>query len=90
MTHLSDYVNPYIGTISYLLQATKPLVHLPHGMAQIRPVLDEAIRDHYLAPVIYGFPASRCRVMPDTDSADCSMNLFSQILDVSIWPFSIG
>ena len=68
MTHLSDYVNPYIGTISYLLQATKPLVHLPHGMAQIRPVLDEAIRDHYLAPVIYGFPASRCRVMPDTGS----------------------
>ena len=66
MTHYSDYVDPYIGSISYLLGATQPLVHLPHSMAQIRPVHDEGIRDHYLAPVIYGFPANRCRVMPDT------------------------
>ncbi len=66
MTHYSDYVDPYIGSISYLLAATQPLVHLPHSMAQIRPVHDEGIRDHYLAPVIYGFPANRCRVMPDT------------------------
>ena len=68
MTHYADYVDPYIGSVSYLLQATRPLVHLPHGMAQIRPIHDETIRDHYLAPVIYGFPANRFRVMPDTGS----------------------
>ena len=65
----SDYVDPHIGTISHLLRATEPLVHLPHGMAQIRPVLDENIHDHYLAPVIYGFPANRSRIMPDAGMA---------------------
>ena len=69
MTHYSDYVDPYIGSISYLLKATQPLVHLPHAMAQIRPVLDESINDHYLAPVIYGFPANRGRIMPDAGDA---------------------
>ncbi len=65
MIHYSDYVDPYIGTISYLLKATQPLVHLPHCMAQIRPILDERINDHYLAPQIYGFPVNRGIVMPD-------------------------
>ena len=64
MKHYSDYVDPYIGSISYLLKATQPLVHLPHGMAQIRPILDEGINDHYLAPEIYGFPANRGSIMP--------------------------
>ena len=64
--HYSDYVDPYIGSISYLLKATQPLVHLPHSMAQIRPVLDQRINDCYLAPEIYGFPANRGRIMPDT------------------------
>ena len=65
MIHCSDWVDPYIGTISYLLATTQPLVHLPHSMAQIRPQTDEAIRDHYLAPVIHGFPMNKGAVMPD-------------------------
>ena len=65
MIHYSDWVDPYIGSIGHLLKATQPLVHLPHCMAQIRPILDEAIGDHYLAPVIYGFPMNRGSVMPD-------------------------
>lgn len=65
MLHYSDWVDPYIGSISYLLATTQPLVFLPHCMAQIRPVLDENIRDLYLAPVIYGFPLNKGSVMPD-------------------------
>ncbi|MBQ3223360.1 MAG: GH92 family glycosyl hydrolase [Clostridia bacterium] len=65
MKHLSDYVDPYIGSIGHLLTATQPLVHLPHSMAQIRPILDETITDRYLAPVIYGFPANKGSLMPD-------------------------
>ena len=66
MIHCSDWVDPYIGSIGHLLTATQPLVHLPHSMAQIRPILDETIGDRYLAPVIYGFPVNRGSVMPDT------------------------
>ena len=65
MFHLSDWVDPYIGSIGHLLTATQPLVHLPHSLAQIRPITDEKIRDHYLAPVIYGFPMNRAALMPD-------------------------
>ena len=64
----SDYVDPYIGSIGHLLTSTQPLVHLPHSMAQIRPVLDERINDKYLAPKIYGFPMNRGTVMPDCGS----------------------
>ena len=41
MLHLSDWVDPYIGSIGHLLTATQPLVYLPHSLAQIRPVTDE-------------------------------------------------
>jgi len=68
MLHYSDYVDPYIGSIGHLLTATQPLVHLPHAMAQIRPILDEKIMDRYLAPTIFGFPLSAGSVMPDTGS----------------------
>ena len=71
MAHISDWVDPYIGSIGHLLTATQPLVHLPHSMAQIRPVLDETIRDHYLAPVIHGFPMNRSSIMPDTGEEPC-------------------
>ena len=65
MKHYSDYVDPYIGSIGHMLTSTQALVHLPHSMAQIRPVLDERINDKYLAPVIYGFPMNKGTVMPD-------------------------
>jgi len=69
MMHYSDYVDPYIGSIGHLLTATQPLVHLPHAMAQIRPILDEGIMDRYLAPVIFGFPLNKGSVMPDAGDA---------------------
>ena len=65
VNHLSDWVDPYIGSVGHLLTATQPLVHLPHAMVQIRPVLDEKIRDFYLAPTIYGFPLGKGLLMPD-------------------------
>ena len=75
MKHLSDYVDPYIGTVSHMLSSTQPLVHLPHCMAQVRPVLDERINDKFLAPTIYGFPANNGRIMPDAGDEPrfCSM-----------------
>ena len=39
MTHLADYVNPYIGTISHMLTSTRPEVLLPYGMARSAPVV---------------------------------------------------
>ena len=76
MNHYADYVDPYIGTISYLLRATQPLVHLPHSMAQIRPILDEKINDHYLAPQIHGFPACRGQLMPDVGEQPTFVSAF--------------
>jgi putative alpha-1,2-mannosidase len=67
MPRYSDYVDPYIGTIGHLLTATKPLVHLPHSMAQIQPTLDERIRDNYVAPEIFGFPLFALTVMADVE-----------------------
>lgn len=32
-----DYVNPYMGNISHVLQPTFPVVHLPNGMLKVRP-----------------------------------------------------
>ncbi len=32
-----DYVNPYMGNISHMLQPTFPVTHLPNGMLKIRP-----------------------------------------------------
>src|SRR5512147_581341 len=46
-----DYVNPNIGGISPLLQATVPLVDLPNGMMRIH-----RIPGNYQAEKIQGFP----------------------------------
>ena len=74
----SDYVDPYIGSIGHLLTSTQPLVHLPHSMAQIRPVLDESIMDKYLAPVIYGFPMNKGTVMgTNLRSPRCTTTILS-------------
>ena len=32
-----DYVNPYMGNISHMLQPTRPIVHLPNGMVRMFP-----------------------------------------------------
>ncbi len=65
----ADRVNPYVGTIGHLLTATKPLVHMPHGMAQIMPILDSGIMDRFTADIIYGFPMNHTQIMPDVGKA---------------------
>lgn len=46
-----DYVNPYMGNISHLLQPTYPTVHLPNGMLRIYPQ-----RGNYTESTIHGLP----------------------------------
>ena len=55
MTHLADYVNPYIGTISHMLTSTRPEVLLPYGMARSAPVVRDC-GDYYCNDRVVGFP----------------------------------
>ncbi len=66
--HLSDYVNPYIGTISHMLTSTKPEVLYPYGMARSAPVVDDC-GDYYCNDRLRGFALGDayilCRPAPD-------------------------
>ena len=55
MTHLADYVNPYIGTVSHMLTSTRPEVLLPYGMARSAPVVRDC-GDYYCNDRVVGFP----------------------------------
>ena len=46
-----DYVNPYMGNISHMLQPTRPIVHLPNGMVRMLPV-----RTDHTGNRMSGFP----------------------------------
>lgn len=46
-----DYVNPYMGAISHLLQPTLPTVHVPYGMMRVYPQ-----RGSYVDTRINGLP----------------------------------
>lgn len=46
-----DYVNPYMGNISHLLQPTLPTVHVPYGMMRVYPQ-----RGSYVDTRINGLP----------------------------------
>ena len=48
-----DEVDPYIGSIGHLLTATTPFAQLPHGMAQLWPVVTGG-NDRYTAPLLEG------------------------------------
>ncbi len=63
MKHLSDYVNPYIGTISHMLTSTNPEVMLPYGMARSTPVSHDN-GDSYCCDQVLGFPLGAAYVMP--------------------------
>src|SRR5579863_8264928 len=58
-----DYVDPNIGGIGHLLNATIPYVQRPHGMARLAPITTPGITDRYLADKIYGFPAGEAILM---------------------------
>ena len=66
MKQLADYVNPYIGTISHMLQSTVPEVMLPYGMARCTPVVDDC-SDYYCNDRIKGYPLGTAYVMPGVD-----------------------
>ena len=61
-----DYVDPHIGSISYLLKSVPPTVQLPFGMMRLAPVTSPGISDSYLAEKIYGFPVDSAVLMPAT------------------------
>ena len=61
-----DYVDPHIGSISYLLQSVPPTVQLPFGMIRLAPLTSPGISDSYLAEKIYGFPVEGAVLMPTT------------------------
>lgn len=61
--HLSDYVNPCIGTISHMLTSTKPEVLYPYGMARSAPVVDDC-GDYYCNDRIRGFALGDAYIMP--------------------------
>jgi len=46
-----DYVNPYMGTISILLQPAKPTIHLPNSIMRVYPA-----REDYAAECLNGLP----------------------------------
>lgn len=56
MTHLADYVNPFIGTISHMLTSTRPEVLLPYGMARSAPVVRDC-GDYYCKRPGGGLPS---------------------------------
>lgn len=60
----TDYVNPNIGTIGHLLQATAPCVQSPHGAAVVAPVFRAGMKDRYNSDRIFGFEAGSAIVMP--------------------------
>jgi predicted alpha-1,2-mannosidase len=64
-------VDPNIGGIGQLLQATAPTVTLPYGMMRAAPITTPGITDRYLADKIYGFPSGGGVVlMPTTGPAE--------------------
>ncbi len=66
MEQLADLVNPYIGTISYMLTSTRPEVMLPYGMARCTPIVTDC-GDYYCNDRIMGYPMGNAAVMPGRD-----------------------
>lgn len=59
----ADMTNPYIGTVSYLLQSTVPAVTLPYGMVKSYPIPLKN-NDAYFNEHIKGFPAGYAVITP--------------------------
>ena len=67
---LTQYVNPNIGTIGHLLQATAPCVQSPHGCAVVRPAFRPGMKDVYISDKIFGFMAGAATVMPTVSAGE--------------------
>lgn len=59
----ADMTNPYIGSVSFLLQSTVPAVTLPYGMVKCYPIPLKN-NDAYFNEHIKGFPAGFAVITP--------------------------
>ena len=80
MKHLADYVNPYIGTISQMLQPCRPEVMLPYSPARSTPVVS-GCSDYYCSDVLVGYPVGGAYLTPGRSSEDGDR--FDNIIDHS-------
>ncbi len=62
---LSDYIDPYIGSVGHLLTATQPITALPHGMSRVLPSFTPGTKDYYVADSIVGIEAGVFTIMPE-------------------------
>ncbi len=51
----TEFVDPNIGGISFLLTTKTPTVHRPNSMIRVFPVTEPGLTDRYLSDKIYGF-----------------------------------
>ena len=52
--HVSQYVDPNIGGVSYLLTTKNPTVHRPNSMVRVYSLTKPGLNDRYLSDKIYG------------------------------------
>ena len=76
-----DYVDPHIGSISYLLKSVPPTVQLPFGMLRMSPLTNRGISDSYLAEKIFGFPVDSVVLMPATGPVETDPEKIASLYD---------
>ena len=76
-----DYVDPHIGSISYLLKSIPPTVQLPFGMLRMEPLTSPEISDSYLGEKIYGFPVDSVVLMPTTSAVETDPEALASLYD---------
>jgi predicted alpha-1,2-mannosidase len=76
-----DYVDPHIGSISYLLKSVPPTVQLPFGMLRMAPLTSPGISDSYLAEKIFGFPVDSALLMPATGPVETDPEKIASLYD---------
>jgi predicted alpha-1,2-mannosidase len=76
-----DYVDPHIGSISYLLKSVPPTVQLPFGMLRMAPMTSPGISDSYLAERIFGFPVDSVVLMPTTGPTETDPEKIASLYD---------
>ena len=76
-----DYVDPHIGSISYLLKSIPPTVQLPFGMLRMAPLTSPEISDSYLGEKIYGFPVDSVLLMPTTGAVETDPEKLASLYD---------
>lgn len=76
-----DYVDPNIGGIGQLLNATRPAVQFPYGMVQLYPVTTPGVTDRDLADKIFGFPAGPAELMASVGQIGATSDQYASDFD---------